>query len=204
MITIRIGSILFFAMIATSQQTAVPASDKSQPMATEPQLPVIDHDACPGKNRSVAHWKIKRKAQIYSSWDEKQNVIGALNPRDEVTVLAGVNVTRKPDRILVKRPISGLSVEPGDIILRYDYFGEGEANIWAKGIWHNHYDLPTLTEKNGAGCQSRCDSIVTEDGVKEWWVQVKTGSRQAGWVLATKDTGGVYWDSGNFDELCAD
>jgi uncharacterized protein YgiM (DUF1202 family) len=46
--------------------------------------------------------------------------------------------------------------------------------------------------------------VITKNGVKEWWVQVKTGSGSSGWVLADKSTGDKHWNSGNFSNLCVD
>jgi hypothetical protein len=83
--------------------------------------------------------------------------------------------------------------------------GEGDANIWAKGVWHRGYSLWTAIEKNGSGCGSKdkCDSKVIEDGIMELWVQVKTRTGLTGWVLDHKLTRGVFWDSGVFGQLCA-
>ena len=131
--------------------------------------------------------------------------MGTLKAGEKVTVLSGVSVIREPDRILVTRPFQDIHLMPGDIILRYGYLGEGVANIWAKGVWHKEYDLGRTTEKDGTGCSAltECDSKVIEEGVKEHWVQVKTSSGLTGWLLATTVTRGKFWDSGNFDSLCA-
>ena len=67
------------------------------------------------KNRVVPRWKIGRRAQVYSSWQNQRIVIGMLKAGEEVTVLAGVNVTRKPDKVSVVRPVPDLSLKPGDI-----------------------------------------------------------------------------------------
>jgi hypothetical protein len=203
MLAIRFAFTFLIAIFAAAQQLPSPARDKAPSTAAEPLLPVIDHDACPGRSRTVAHWKIKRHEKIYSTWEDKRVAIGALNPGEDVAVVAGVNVTRKPDRILVTQPIPALSLIPGDTILRYDYFAEGEANLWVKGVWFNHYNLPTVREKNGLGCGSNCDSVVTEDGVKEWWVLVVTVRGEQGWARSSTVNVGTIWDSGNFDNLCA-
>jgi hypothetical protein len=199
--TIRIGALfLLISTVPTGQRTPLPA----QPSVGEPKLPVIDYDACPGKRRIVPNWKISHTSPIYSSWEDNRSQIGSLKMGEKVTVLAGVNITRRPDRILVTRSKPDLSLIPGDIVLRYDTFAEGDANIWAKGTWHEKYDLWTAVETDGTGCRADvCDSKVVENGIKEWWVQVKTSTGQMGWVLSHKATRGVFSDSGNFDNLCA-
>jgi len=191
------------AAIATSQQAPPITSTNSR--VSEPKLPVIEYDACPDKGRTVSDWKIGVESTLYSSWRAPRTQAGVLKAQN-VTVLSGVNVIREPDKILVTRPFPDLNLVPGDIILRYGYFGEGVANMWAKGVWHREYDLGRTTEKDAkSGCLSdECDSRVIEEGVKEHWVQIKTGTGVMGWMLADKITHGKFWDSGNFDSLCAD
>lgn len=43
---------------------------------------------------------------------------------------------------------------------------------------------------------------ITKNGVKEWWVQVKTSSGLTGWICAGKLTGGRSWGDPNFADLC--
>jgi hypothetical protein len=203
-IQIRLCIFFMLAMIATARQ--IPLSTSNNSNVSEPKLPVIEYDACPGQGRVVPNWKINRNSPMYSSWQDQRTQTGALKAEEKVTVLAGVNVIRAPDRIMVTRPFTDIHMAPGDIILRYGYSGEGVANVWAKGAWHKGYDLGRTTEKDGkAGClaQDGCNSKVIEEGIKERWVQVKTSSGHTGWVLDFKDTRGAFWDSRNFDSLCA-
>jgi hypothetical protein len=201
---IRLGIFLLLAKIATAQQILPGTStDSSIP---EPKLPVIDYDACPGKGRIVPNWKIRRHSPLYSSWQDDRTQTGTLKPGEKVTVLKGVNVIGKPDRIMVTRPFPDIYLKPGDIILRYGHLGEGVANIWAKGVWHKEYDLWRTTGKDGrTGClaQDECNSKVIEEGIQEHWVQVKTSGGHTGWVSSLKVTRGAFWSSGNFDRLCA-
>jgi len=195
----RLGLSLLLATIATAQQTPKVTS-------TEPKLPVIDDKACPGKGRIVPNWKIKRNSALYSSWQDRRSQTGTLKAGEKVTVLTGVHISREPDKILVTKPMPALNLKPGDIILRYESLGEGSANFWAKGVWYKDGNLWTTIEKDGkggCGAVELCDSKVIEDGIHERWVQVKTSTGQMGWALFFKDTHGAYWDSGNFDSLCA-
>jgi hypothetical protein len=83
------------------------------------------------------------------------------------------------------------------------YYGEGIAKIWAKGEWHDQYYL-AAREIDGAGCQNQCNSIVIKNGIKEWWVEIRNSSGHTEWVLGNRITYDDFWDSGAFDELCAD
>ena len=128
---------------------------------------------------------------MYSSWQEGRTELARLKAGEEVTGLTGVHVTLRPDRILVKTAIPNLALKPGDIVLRYMYLGEGFANIWANGVWHKSEDCTFITEKSGEGCLRDCSAVVTEEGVKEWWVKIKTSDGQVGWVLVEHNFDGM-------------
>lgn len=195
MIAIRLSAVLLLAAIATAQQSSAPG-------ISEPKLPVANDNACPGKGHIVPNSKITQNSPMYSSWQDDRTRTAALEPGEDVTVVAGVQVIRQPDRMLVTQPIPDLHLKPGDIILRFNRLGEGAADIWASGTWHKNYDASFTTEKNGLGCRRHCLGAVIEEGVREYWVQVKTSSGQMGWVLNFKVTRGELWDSSNFDDLC--
>jgi hypothetical protein len=93
----RLGKFFLLATIATAQQAPVPTSAESQCSTSAPKLPVIDYAPCPYR----PHWKVEQKAQMYSSWRDKRIAIGVLKMGERVTVLAGVNMTRKPNRVSV-------------------------------------------------------------------------------------------------------
>ena len=199
MTAIRLGIFLLLATIATAQQGASPSSAASP---SEPKLPVANDSACPGKGSVVKNWKISRHLPMYSSWQDDRIQTATLEPGENVAVVAGVQVIRQPDRILVTQPIPDLQLKPGDVILRFNTLGEGAADLWTSGTWHNSYDASFTTEKNGLGCRRHCLAVVIDDGIREYWVQVKTSSGQTGWVSNFKVTHSELWDSGNFDNLC--
>jgi hypothetical protein len=167
----------------------------------EPQLPIFDESSCPGKGRIVAHWKISRAVPFYSSWLNARMHGGQIEPGDEVAVVAGMEVIQSPDRILLTQPVEDLSLQKDDVVLRYFQYGEGFADIWAKGQWHLQYYLAT-TNPDGTGCRHQCNSVPLKKGVREWWVEVRNSSGQTGWVLALRRNGDDTWDDGNFDNLC--
>jgi hypothetical protein len=141
---------------------------------------------------------------VYSTWQPRRIQTGRLKAGQKITVLGGINIARQPTRILVTKPKPDIGLQPGDVILRYQVLGEGEANIWAKGTFHED-DLWTAIETDGSGCGAidACDSKVIENGVIEQWVQIKTNGGLTGWVLDRKNTHGPFWDSGVFGQLCA-
>ena len=211
MVAIRLGTFLLLATLATAQQTS--ASKSAESSNPEPELPVIDYNACPGKGRMVPNWRIKRNDRMYSSWRDKRTMIGTLKAGEKVTVLAGVNVIREPDRALIKQggveslsQETGVPLKAGDVILCYGFHFDGNYDFWAKGVWFTYYyeAIAGKGDTCGFADKNQCIVVIIKDGVREWWVQVKTSSERTGWVLAHKSTRGAFWDSLNFDSLCGD
>jgi hypothetical protein len=197
----ELGTFLLLVTLATAQQTSVSKPIKSS--ISEPKLPVIDYNACPGKGQTVDHVKISRDDQIFSSWQDKRVSVGALKRGEEVTVLAGVNVIREPDRGLIFRTPNGSSLKPGDLVLRYGLHANGDSDFWSKGVWFTE-TFEEIVEK-GSWCgfgENQCTIMITQNGMNEWWVQVKTETGLAGWVLARKPRADKNWRRENFDQLC--
>jgi hypothetical protein len=204
MTAIRLGTFLLMATLATAQQTSVSKSAKSS--LPEPKLPVIDYNACPGKDHIVSHFRIVKDDRIYSSWQDKRVPVGMLKAGNEATVLAGVNVIREPDRAVVRQ--LGADAHPflkaGDVVLRYGFHWDGESDFWGKGVWFtvNFEDIEEKDSFCGFG-KDQCAIKITKNGVSEWWVQVKTDSDLTGWVLAYNFAGDKNSRSGNFGDLCS-
>ena len=181
-----------------SADTGHDAQDKvtsSMYNVLEPKLPVIDNDACPGRDRSVADYRIARSHGMYSSYREGRTLVTTLKARERVTILAGVNVIRKPDRASIRQPHDGV-LQSGDVALGYGFRANGNMDFWAKGVWFED-SLESIIDKGGE-CgfrdKTQCDIEIIENGIREWWVQVKTGNGAVGWVRADS--------SDTFSNLC--
>lgn len=182
MIASRFFSVLLFAAVAFAQQAAHSTAELHSGK-NEPELPVVDENACPFEGCTFGKWKVAKGSTVYSSWKDDRVAIAKLTIGQEVTGLTGVHITRKPDRILVKQDLPTLGLKRGDVVLRYMNLGEGFANLWAGGKWHKDEDGSFISEEDGMGCQRDCAAVVIEKGVKEWWVQIKTADAKIGWVL---------------------
>jgi hypothetical protein len=150
--------------------------------AHEPSLPVIDKNACPFEGCTFRKWVVLADSTIFSSWNEDRKPVATLKKGDVVTGLTGMHITHEPDRIRVFKPIPELRLQPGDIVLRYMYHGEGSADIWIKGHWEKSYDCTFITEKDGSGCLGDCVAKVVSEGKKDWWVELKTAKGSIGWT----------------------
>jgi len=153
--------------------------------ASAPSLPVIDYNACPFEGCTFGKWIVTRETSLFSTWREGREALGVTLKKEQiVTGLTGVHITYEPDRILIREAIPELRVQPGDIILRYMYHGEGFCDLWAKGQWKKEYDCTFITELNHGGCLRDCAATASSEGKKEWWVQVKTPQGATGWSKA--------------------
>ena len=166
----------------------------------QPPLPVIDYNACPFEGCTFGKWIVTRETTIFTTWKEGRKTWATLPKGAVVTGLTGVHITYEPDRIQVFQPIPELNLQPGDIILRYMYRGEGFADIWTKGQWKKEYDCSFITEKNDSGCLRNCPAKVISEGRKDWWVRVKTSEGKIGWTKVEDQFDCV--DSLGGDEKC--
>jgi hypothetical protein len=130
MVPMKLSIILLLATVAFSQQVEKRSSGKVHDSEAEPSLPVIDYNTCPFEGCTFGKWKVTKESAVYSSWQEGRAETGKLHPGEDVAGITGVHITRRPDKILVKKPIADLDLRPGDVILRYMYLGEGVANVW--------------------------------------------------------------------------
>jgi len=171
--------LLFCLLVPLVSGRQVP-SDKSA--AHEPSLPVIDYNACPFEGCTFGKWVVAHDSTIFSSWKDDKKPVSTIKKGEVVTGITGVHFTYEPDRIQVLKPIPELHLQPGDIVLRYMYHGEGFADIWVNGRWKKEYDCSFVTEKDGSGCSRDCSAKVISEGRKDWWVRLKTAQGSIGWA----------------------
>ena len=205
---VRLIAILLVASAAAGQQKDSTTSSD----IPEPKLPVFDYDACPGKRDPIPNVKLVTDDLMYSSPD-KGKLVARLSVGDKVTVLAGANVVRQPDRAVIKYVSrddpSWPPLKVGDIVLSYGWHVDGNMVFWAKGVWFQE-NIEAVAEKDECGFGSfgpgGCSIDIVKDGVIEWWVQVKTSNGVSGWVLAVKynDDNRWYRWQGNFYDLLQD
>ena len=200
--------ILLITSLAAAQQNNLATASNIPP----PKLPVIDYGACPGKTDPIPNVKLVKDGLLYSSPDNDK-LIEKLSVGEKVTVLAGANVIREPDRAVVKYvspDTSWPSLEKGDAVLGYGWHVDGNMVFWAKGVRFEE-DIDAVAENGQCGFTSGfgpsgCTIDIVKDGMIEWWVKVKTSNGIIGWVLAVRynhDNRWYLWD-GNFHDLLQD
>jgi hypothetical protein len=172
----------------------------SKSASAEPALPVINFAACPFEGCKFRKWIAIKDVVLYSTWKEARSPVITLKNGEVVTGITGVHITYEPDRIQVLQPLPDLQLQPGDIILRYMYRGEGFADVWSKGRWRKQFDCSFITEKSSSGCLFDCAAKVISEGRKDWWVQVKRAQGQSGWTKSEDQFDCM--DSLSGDEKC--
>lgn len=125
---------------------------------------------------------VTRESAIFTTWKEGRKPWATIRKGEVVTGLTGVHITYEPDRVQVLQPIPELHLQPGAIILRYMYRGEGFADIWVNGQMMKDYESTFIVEKNNSGCLRDCPAKVISEGRKDWWVRVKTSQGKIGWA----------------------
>jgi hypothetical protein len=202
---IRLIAVLLLTPLVSGQQPTNPKIGGSN--TPKPELPVFDDYACPGKGNTVPNVKVDHEDRVYPSWQGNTQSIGTLKAGDKVTVLGGANVIREPDTAVIKYVSSddSPSLKVGDVALGYGLDADENFIFWAKGVWFAQW-IEAVAEKGHCGFTGGfgpggCTIDIINDGVSEWWVQVKTSSGLTGWVLAAKFNGDKRW-YGNFNGLC--
>jgi hypothetical protein len=102
-----------------------------------------------------------------------------------VSGLDKLHVTYDPDVVTITAPMPAFSLNAGDSIFRYTYYGEGFADFWIKGRWYPMLDGSFITELEGNnGCSKNCSGKVTKAGRFEQWRQIRLLDGRVGWFRA--------------------
>ena len=182
---------LCFLMTSLANAQQSPQKSAQEDRTKPPVLPVIDEGACPFEGCTFREWTVTKETPLYSSWKKDRIEIGKLQKGEKVAGLTGVHITWKPDVIRVVEDIPELSLKRGETFFRYMYRGEGFADIWVHGEWKKETSCSFVTEKDSSGCHRDCSAKVVENGVKEWWVKVRTKSGHVGWTKADDNFDGM-------------
>ncbi len=203
--TIRLIAVLLLCSLLSAQEASEPEIGRSN--TPEPKPPVVDHNACPGKDKIVPKVSVEQDATLHSSWQNVEESIGVLKAGERVTVIGGANVIRQPDTAVIKYVGADLpsSLKVGDAAFGYGVEADGNVVFWSHGRWFSEW-IEAVAETGGCGFtagfgQGGCTIDITKAGVSEWWVQVKTRTGLTGWVMAAKFNGEERRYS-NFSGLC--
>jgi hypothetical protein len=158
------------------------AAENCVAMKTPPDVPKITRDVFPGEGFYPGKRETIGKTTVYDSREGNRRPTASLDSGTTIDVANGLIVVEPPDEVRVTARIEKMHLEPGDTILRYAYFGEGQADLWAKGCWYGNSDAGFITEIDGTGCQGNlCAARVTKNGTKIWWLRIILPDGRTGW-----------------------
>jgi hypothetical protein len=174
------STLLFLQTALSGQVLSIP--DKPVAMAKPPSLPAITHDVLPGEGWVPGTYPLRSQVVFYDTWKSQRRRVATLEAGISVTLLSGLCKVTKPDLITITSPISELKLRGGDRLLRFTYRGEGNADFWAKGVWHTNADLGFVTNADGSGCRAGCKGREVQAGQKQWWFRVRLPDGHIGWT----------------------
>lgn len=208
MASVRLGAFLLFASFVAAPHKAIPQSRK--PPVAEPNLPVIDFDACGSPNPRLysgrlVPYNLEANDDLYSSWQDDRTLVRRLAVGTEVTRIGAVNVIQEPDRAVITGEVDE-SLRPlvrGDEVLGYALHSDGEVSFWGKGVlFSEHFDNIAFKGSCGFADKTQCRVNITRRGVQQWWMQLKTSDGVTGWILGLEQIGDKFSYGPNAGYAC--
>ncbi|NNG17546.1 MAG: hypothetical protein HKM89_13805 [Gemmatimonadales bacterium] len=155
-------------------------------------FPYVKRPACPGEGCAYGTWLACDTVSVYAREADTTERAFYLAREEPFQVLAGaVHVTR-PEVVVVTRPThqigfqeSGVLFQQGDTLFVLDYIAEGFFDAWYRDsiieteiFWPWEHWYPAKDYEYGGD--------VVQQGVASFWIQVRNGSGQEGWVPADR------------------
>jgi hypothetical protein len=191
------GVIVTMSVAACGPQ---PARDRESPSdVPEAQIrpvglafPYVKRPACPGEGCAYGTWLACDTVSVFATEADTAERAFYLAREEPFQVLAGaVHVTR-PEVVVVTRPThqigfqeGGVLFQPGDTLFVLNYIAEGFFDAWYRDSiieteifwpWEDWY--PAKDYVYGGE--------VVQQGDATFWIQVRNGSGQEGWVPADR------------------
>ena len=191
MTIVRIVAIFLLASLSMAQQPST--KDTAPTSIPEPGLPVVGFSRF-APEYTGAKW-VPVRSTLYDSWRTNRKVKGKIDEGEDVKDVTTLCNTRKPDRLIVKKPIPSFGLATGDSILRYLRTDDDHYDIWAHQGWYRDTKwtkaenggevLCTPKEANRDYCSKYPHPNVTlvESGFREYWIQATKSDGTSGWVF---------------------
>jgi hypothetical protein len=139
-------------------------------------------------------WTAARDLPAYAKQGVPSTRLFTVAAAETVTVLDGVVVVDRADRIRVLTPFLLLGentpLPVGDEFWIVQIGGEGSATVWHRGrMFGSSIDAFQECDKPGR----YCTGIKEQRGLRQWWIKVRNARGRIGWVRA---------DWNFFDDSC--
>jgi hypothetical protein len=167
----------------TTLSMAVAQETACVPMAQPPPTPAVTLNALRGEGCVPGTaMTIMRTLKVFNDWKPDRKPAGTLHIGEHVVLVNAVSIVEHPDVLVAHAPVPSLHVSPGDTMLRYTHFGEGESQLWVRGCWYAQADASFVRNAGGTGCRNQCSAQETEPGKQLWWYQVRLRNGRVVWV----------------------
>ena len=176
----KASAILLWVSLLPAQPRS--AAEGQREMRAPPSLPFITEPVLPGEGWGPGRYRLRKSATVFDTWRSGHVVIARVPAGRSVTLLSGLNEVDRPGVIEISSPVTGLLLNPGDILLRYIQRGEGVSDFWAKGRWYTNGDLSWVRNADGSGCQTLCKAHEKEPGQSVWWFKIRLSDGRIGWT----------------------
>lgn len=171
--------------------------------AEEPPLPYAFEGACPFECCTYGEWTAERPIPVYAARDTAGSPRARIDSGTVFRAVTGQVIVRGPVRVNVHEPLELVqydstqsvrdpearyraTADPGEPVYAMSYRGETVWNVWYRG---EIYQTRDLRREFGRGV-IRTDELsasLEERPETEWWVQVRTGADETGWIPMDED-----------------
>jgi hypothetical protein len=143
-----------------------------------PKAPYLRKEVCPLECCTFGSWTARAPLQTYQRAAANGPKAFALQPGESFRALTGDLHTLQLGFVMVLRPFQkqGKRFEPGDIFYIVSY------QAWDHLIWQRGQVLGVPAFWGTSGDPDRETALLKAEPVMVWWVQVRNGAGQTGWL----------------------
>ena len=148
------------------------------PAPAPPKAPYVRKDVCPLECCTNGPWTARVPLQALRRASAQSPAAFALQPGETFQALTGDLQTLQLGFVMVLRPFQkqGKSFQPGDIFYILSY------QAWDYLIWQRGQVLGVPAFWGTSGDPDRKTALLKAEPVMVWWVQVRNGAGQTGWL----------------------
>ena len=174
---------LLAALVVAAIQAAAPVA---------PPLPYVDHGACPFECCTYREWTAETTLTAYESHEPRSRgrAVFTIAPGERVTAMTGLVRTTVAGEVTVTARThvdEKLTFEPGDRVYMLAPVGEGFVNGWYRGRLLEEFDATMFGRPEDCATRQKCTGTIERLPEFDWWVHVRNGKGQTGWVLMPRN-----------------
>ena len=156
---------------------------------SSPLLPYRDWGACPFECCEYREWTVTAATRVLNAPAKGAGPAFELAPRDTVSALTGVVITRRCGAARARRSttVAGAAVALGESVYVMHDEGEGFWKVW----WRGRAENAEVVDPENTQDLPEPDLVMIRFPVTDWWVKVKNRKGQTGWALVHDNFGNM-------------